>query len=145
METGGIESKSEADFYSSQMTADDLYNMPRKGRCYELLRGELKEMSRAGSRHGRIAMRLGSLIERHARLNKLGTVYAAETGFKLAQNPDTVRAADGAFVARERIPPTGEPEGYWAIAPDLVVEVVSPSDSAQDVHSKVADWLHEGC
>ena len=145
METILIEPEAQAALSSSQMTADDLYKMSHKARRYELLKGELKEMSPAGPRHGRIAMRLGSLIEMHARRNKLGNVYAAETGFKLTRNPDTVRAADASFVARERIPQEGEPEGYWAIAPDLVVEVVSPSDSAQDVHSKVADWLRAGC
>ena len=102
-------------------------------------------MSPAGSRHGRIAMRIGSLIEQFARKNGMGVVYAAETGFQLQENPDTVRAADAAYIARERIPPDGEPEGYWAIAPDLVVEVVSPSDSALEVQNKVTDWLDAGC
>jgi Uma2 family endonuclease len=90
-------------------------------------------------------MRLGSLIEQYARQNKLGIVYAAETGFKLKEKPDTVRAADAAFVAKARIPAEGEPPGYWAIAPDLVVEVVSPFDAAQAVQAKVAEWLAAGC
>ena len=102
-------------------------------------------MSPAGSRHGRVAMRIGSLIEQFARKNKMGVVYAAETGFQLRENPDTVRAADAAYVVQERVPPDGEPEGYWAIAPDLVVEVVSPSDSASEVQNKVTDWLDAGC
>ncbi len=130
---------------SSPMTATELLNLPRAGLRYELVKGELLEMSPTGSRHGRIAMRLGALLEQYARQQKLGVVYAAETGFKLQENPDTVRAADAAFVAQERIPPEGEPEGYWAIAPDLVVEVVSPSDSALLVQAKVTDWLEAGC
>jgi Uma2 family endonuclease len=84
-------------------------------------------------------------LTQHARLYDLGVVYAAETGFQLRQNPDTVRAADAAFVAKSRIPAKGEPEGFWAIAPDLVVEVVSASDTASGVQSKVADWLRAGC
>jgi Uma2 family endonuclease len=84
------------------------------------------------------------LLSQHVRQHNLGAVYAAETGFQLRQDPDTVRAADAAFVARSRIPPEGEPEGYWAIAPDLVVEVVSSSDSATAVQSKVTDWLAAG-
>jgi hypothetical protein len=63
----------------------------------------------------------------------------------LRQNPDTVRAADVAFVAESRIPAEGEPEGFWAIAPDVVVEVVSASDTASGVQSRVADWLGAGC
>jgi Uma2 family endonuclease len=130
---------------SAPMTADELLQMPHDGRRYELVKGELKEISPAGPQHGRIAMRLGSLIEQYARQDKLGIVYAAETGFKLKKKPDTVRAADATFVAKERIPAEGEPTGYWAIAPDLVVEVVSPFDAAQAVQAKVAEWLAAGC
>jgi Uma2 family endonuclease len=90
-------------------------------------------------------MRIGSLIEQFAHKKKLGVVYAAKTGFQLRENPDTVRAADAAFVAQRRIPFDEEPEGYWAIAPDLVIEVVSPSDSASEVQNKVTDWLDAGC
>ena len=130
---------------SPPMTADELLSLPHDGQRYELIEGELKNMVPASPRHGRIAMRLGSLIEQHVRQRDLGVVYAAETGFKLREDPDTVRAADAAFIAQERIPPEGEPEGYWAIAPDLVVEIISPSDSASAVQSKVADWLAAGC
>lgn len=130
---------------SNPMTAVELLHLPQDGVRYELVKGELLEMSPTGPRHGRIAMRLGALLEQYARQQKLGVVYAAETGFKLQENPDTVRAADAAFVAQERIPPEGEPEGYWAIAPDLVVEVVSPSDLALLMQAKVTDWLEAGC
>jgi len=127
-----------------KMTAEELRFLPDDGKSYELIGGELIMMVPAGTRHGRIAMRLGSMIENHARQHNLGAVYAAETGFQIAHDPDTVRAADVAFVARERIPPEGEPDGYWAIAPDLVVEVASPSDSATHLQAKVTDWLQAG-
>jgi Uma2 family endonuclease len=130
---------------STPVTAQDLLRLPDDECRYELVEGELRMMTPANPRHGRIAMRIGSLIEQHARQHNLGVVYAAETGFKLRENPDTVRAADAAFLASRRIPAEGEPEGYWAIAPDLVVEVVSASDSASAVQAKVADWLAAGC
>jgi len=130
---------------SIPVTAEDLLRLPDDGCRYELVEGELRMMTPANPRHGRIAMRIGSLIEQHAREHNLGVAYAAETGFKLRENPDTVRAPDAAFVARSRIPAEGEPKGYWAIAPDLVVEVVSASDSASAVQAKVADWLAAGC
>ena len=145
METTLAATKTEEMVVSTPMTADELLRLPPDGHRYELVEGELKVMTPAGPRHGRIAMRLGSLIEQHARQHNLGVVYAAETGFQLREDPDTVRAADAAFVAKGRVPLEGEPEGYWAIAPDLVVEVVSPSDSASAVQSKVADWLGAGC
>ena len=135
----------EVTMVSAPMTAEELLRLPHDGHRYELIKGELKVMTPASPRHGRIAMHLGSLMEQHVRQHDLGVVYAAETGFKLREDPDTVRAADAAFVAKARIPSEGEPEGYWAIAPDLVVEVISPSDSAPAVQSKVADWLAAGC
>lgn len=145
MVTATIPDKVEAATASTSVTADELLHLSAIGHRYELVKGELIEMSPASPRHGRIAMRFGALIEQYVRQKNLGTVYAAETGFKLQENPDTVRAADAAFIAQSRIPPEGEPEGFWAIAPDLVVEVVSPSDSAQMIQSKVTDWLTAGC
>ena len=127
------------------ITADELFQRPQDNQRYELIKGELIEMSPAGPRHGRIANIIAFLLTRHVQEKKLGVVYAAETGFKLSQNPDTVRAADAAFVAQNRVPAEGEPEGYWAIAPDLVVEVVSPSDTATRVQAKITDWLTAGC
>jgi Uma2 family endonuclease len=127
------------------VTTDKLLELSAQDHRYELVKGKLIEMSPAGTRHGRIAGNALFYLLSFAKENKLGVVYAAETGFKLTENPDTVRAADAAFIAQERFPPEGEPEGYWAIAPDLVVEVVSPSDSAQMVQAKVTDWLTAGC
>jgi Uma2 family endonuclease len=125
-------------------TARELFELPDDGKRYELVEGELREMAPAGARHGRTAMKLASRLDRHAESNSLGIVLAAETGFKISRNPDTVRAPDVSFVARERVPPTGPPEGYWELAPDLAVEVVSPNDTAADVQSKVQMWLESG-
>lgn len=126
-------------------TAEELLRLPRGKHRYELVKGELREMCPASSPHGRVANQIAFLLTNHIRQHKLGAVYAAETGFKLRENPDTVRAADVAFIAQERIPAEGEPEGFWAIAPDLVVEVVSPGDTAVEVQDKVTDWLQAGC
>lgn len=130
---------------SIPVTAEDLLRLPDDGNRYELIEGELRMMTPASPRHGRITNAVAFLLTRHVRQHDLGVVYAAETGFRLRQNPDTVRAPDAAFVARSRIPVEGEPKGFWAIAPDLVVEVVSTSDSASAVQAKVADWLAAGC
>lgn len=78
------------------------------------------------------------------RANKLGRVYAAETGFRLALDPDTVRAPDVAFVRQERIEEVGKVEGYWPGAPDLAVEVISPGDLYTEVEEKVFTWLEGG-
>lgn len=89
-------------------------------------------------------MRLGSLLDQHTTAERLGIVLAAETGFRISRNPDTVRAPDVSFVSKEPIPRGGPPEGYWDLAPDLAVEVVSPNDTTSGVQSKVQMWLESG-
>lgn len=126
------------------MTAADLLRLPADGRRYELIRGELRQMAPAGPTHGRLAMRLAAHLFQHVEAHHLGTVYAAETGFQLAQDPDTVRASDVAFVSRQRLEAVGEIEGYWPGAPDVAVEVISPSDRYTDVEDKVVEWLEAG-
>ena len=72
-------------------------------------------------------------------------MYAAETGFRIARDPDTVRAPDVSFVQQEVIEKLGEPdEAYWPGAPDLVVEVISPGDIYTEVEEKISDWLEAG-
>jgi len=126
------------------VTAEELLRKPDDGFRYELVRGELRKMPPAGSEHGYIAMRLGSRLGRHVEANDLGRVYAAETGFKLTSDPDTVRAPDAAFIGRERVEEAGRVEGYWPGAPDLAVEVVSPGDTHTEVVEKALAWLGAG-
>ena len=126
------------------ITAEELLRMPDDGYRYELVRGELRKMAPAGHIHGRIAINVTTPLDRHVRAHALGTVYAAGTGFKLASNPDIVRAPDVAFIRRERVEAVGDVEGYWPGAPDLAVEVISPSDTYAEVQEKVFDWLYAG-
>ena len=115
-----------------------------EGKRAELVQGELIVMAPAGGRHGRIAHRAGLFVGNHVLERGLGEVFAAETGFVLRRDPDTVRAPDVAFVSGERLRTGEAPAGFLEMAPDLSVEVVSPNDSASDVQSKVEDWLAAG-
>lgn len=126
------------------VTANDLLTMPDDGFRYELVQGELRKMAPAGHHHGRIAMNIASPLDSYVRKNQLGTVYAAETGFILSQNPDTVRAPDAAFVRADRVKELHNKTGYFPGAPDLAVEVVSPNDSYHEVEEKVMEWLDAG-
>lgn len=125
------------------LTAEDLWAMPEQGGHCELVKGERIEMPPAGFEHGTVTFDLGILLGNYVRAHRLGRVGAAETGFVLARNPDTVRAPDAAFVAAERLP-SPLPTNFLELAPDLVVEVVSCGDTAQEVEDKVADWLTAG-
>ena len=126
------------------MTADELLAMPDDGWRYELVKGELIRMSPTGSEHGEGTMNLAAPLYPHVKSNNLGVVYAAETGFKLESDPDTVRAPDVAFVRRERVEQTRRLPGYGSGAPDLAVEVLSPSDRIRQVEEKVNGWLEAG-
>ena len=94
------------------ITADELLHMPDDGYKYELVAGRLRKMTPAGSLHGVVGMRLATTITDHVDRHRLGVTFAADTGFKLASNPDTVRGADVAFVAAARIPASGRPVGF---------------------------------
>lgn len=126
-------------------TAGQLIEMPDDGQRYELVTGELRMMSPSGWRHGRVAGRLHTLLGRHVLEHGLGEVLSAEAGFLISQNPDTVRAPDVAFIAKEHLPDEDPPEAFWPGAPDLVVEVLSPRDKTGDVDEKIGAWLDAGC
>jgi len=101
-------------------------------------------MSPAGSQHGWIIGKLTVLLGKFVLDNKLGGIMGAETGFIIRRDPDTVRAPDVAFIRANRLPEK-LPQGYFDGPPDLAVEVLSPSDRASEVHSKIRDWLDAGC
>jgi Uma2 family endonuclease len=126
------------------VTADELLRIPDDGFRYELVEGDLRKMTPAGGDHGRIALRIGASLLHHVEANDLGAAYGAETGFRLASKPDTVRAPDAAFVHKERAGELGQSPGYVPGAPDLVVEVVSPGDTYGEVEDKVLDWVDAG-
>jgi len=125
------------------MTAEELLQTNIPNKCTELVRGRLIVREPPGGRHGLVAMtlaiRLGNYVERM----EAGKLFAAETGFTLFRGPDTVRAPDIAFVRRERLPDP-IPIGFPELAPDLVVEVLSPNDRPGETLAKVGDWLEAG-
>ena len=129
---------------TAPMTADELLHLRLPDKRTELVRGVLIVREPAGYLHGVIAVRLTKVIANHVDAHGLGIVLAAETGFKLETNPDTVRAPDVAFVSNARAPST-PPRGYAPFAPDLAVEVLSPDDRPGEVLAKVGDWLRTGC
>ncbi len=124
------------------ITAQQLFEMPEHGR-FELVQGELVPMSPPGFDHGCIVLDIAANLREFVHPRKLGMV-AVEAGFCVSHDPDTVRSPDVAFVRAERIP-AGGVRAFFEGAPDLAVEVVSPSDRASEVISKAQEWLQAGC
>lgn len=127
------------------MTAEEFYDYcaGREGRM-ELVEGRVIEMPPVGPRHGsldtRLARRIGGFVEDQ----RIGD-YFLNTGFILQRDPDLVRGPDQAFVSAERMNACPAPQrGFWPVAPDLTVEIVSPGDDAQDLNDKVDDYLRAG-
>ena len=126
------------------MTAEDLRALPNDGKRHELVEGELRTMAPTGAEHSGLEGIIAYHFWRTLATQPLGQVAVGEGGFRLSRDPDTVRAADVAFIRAERVPPTGLPTGYFEGAPDLAVEIVSPGDTAAEVDEKVREWLRAG-
>ena len=122
------------------MTAEELMQLEGPNR-HELIKGELLTMPPPKFEHGRVVANLTVLLFQYVKANNLGYV-CSETGYKLETNPDTVLGPDVSFVARERL--DNVPEGYYPGAPDVAVEVLSPSDRRSRVEWKTELWLSLG-
>ena len=127
-----------------QMTAARLEKMPDDGFLYDLFRGELLQMSPASRKHGQIAGRFYTSLVMYLIDHPVGEIFAWETGFLIETDPDTVLAPDVSFVRRERLPQIEGVEGFVPIAPDFVLEVISPSDRYSKVDEKTQAWLDAG-
>jgi len=126
------------------VTAEQLLHMPSDGCRYELLAGELRMMSPGGWRHGEVGGWLHALIGNYLVQRRIGKLFFAETGFIISRDPDTVRAPDIAFVHNDHLPADLPDDAFWPGAPDLAVEVVSPSDIYREVDEKAKAWLAAG-
>jgi Uma2 family endonuclease len=126
------------------MTAEELIRLPRGQFRYDLVKGELITMAPAGEEHGAVTVNLTVPLAQHVKTHNLGRVYSAETGFKVESNPDTVLGPDIAFVSREKLEVTGIGKGYRQGAPDLAVEVISPSESKSQSEQKAFRYLSAG-
>ena len=125
------------------MTADQLLHASIPDKRTELVRGVLVVREPAGYNHGRVIAQLTGRLWSHVERAAAGQLLGAETGFTLFRDPDTVRAPDIAFVHRDRLPDPAS-RGFVELAPDLVVEVLSPDDRPGETLAKVGDWLEAG-
>ena len=127
----------------SLMTAENLLGLPDDGQQHELVDGVLTTMPPPGLRHGRVSLNIGWRLASHVEEHGLGTCLSNDPGIITGRDPDTVRAPDLAFFCTDRSPDPDE-VGYADAAPDLVVEVVSPSDRSSEVLAKALMWVRSG-
>lgn len=117
--------------------------MPEDDR-YELIAGVLHPLSPMGQRHGAMLVNFGAPLTEHVKHHRLGSVYGGGIGVVLTLDPDTVLAADIAFVRGAPIPAVEQPAGYLRQLPDLAIEIASPSDSRPALRRKVALYHQAG-
>ena len=126
------------------MTVEEFLTAPHPDGKVELVRGELRVTPPPGAPHGSAAVNLVVMLAVHAKANRLGRVFGDGFGYILTQLPRTVRVPDLSFVCADRLPPEGIGPGLLQLAPDLAVEVLSPSESASELEEKLADYTAAG-
>ena len=126
------------------LTAEDLLRLNSEGVKGELIRGVLCETVSVGMEHTFIAGNMMAPLHTHVRRSRLGRVGGTDGGVLIQRNPDTVREPDIFFVSAEKLPLDAKVQGYLEVVPELVVEIVSPSDRQEAVNDKTLMWLSLG-
>jgi Uma2 family endonuclease len=129
---------------AERMTAAEFFHHPAANGPSELVHGEVRVLSPAGGRHGRMARNVFLALHAHVEAHQLGECFTDGSGFALPPDDDVVRSPDAAFVSAGRLPADTLPEGWIPVAPDLVVDVLSPSETHSDVMEKRADYFAGG-
>ena len=124
------------------MTGEELFRRPDLNPC-ELVNGRVVPTMPTGGKHGEIELELGARLRSYGKESKRGRALGGEVGIYIRRDPDTVRAADLLYISEERFARLRSP-GYLEIAPELVVEILSPDDRWSEVMEKVSDYFEAG-
>jgi Uma2 family endonuclease len=124
------------------LTADQFYRMTGIGPA-ELVNGEIVTRMPTGHPHGFIENIIGAFLFIYLQANRIGRALTGEVGIITKRQPYTVRAADVVFISHERLA-EAQPEGYLDVAPELVIEIMSPSNSWTETQEKLADYFAIG-
>jgi Uma2 family endonuclease len=127
------------DFQDTLITGEELYRMPDLGPC-ELVDGRIVPLSPTGRPHGRVGIRLAAHLLRFVESHDLGEVLAMDAGVYTRRDPDTVRASDVMFISHDRLAGCKE-DGYLDVTPEIVVEVLSPTDRKDQVAKKIEEYF----
>jgi Uma2 family endonuclease len=124
------------------MTGEELFRRPDLNPC-ELINGRVVPRMPTGVKHGDIELELGARLRSYGKQSKRGRALGGEVGIYIRRHPDTVRAADLLYISEERFARLRSPS-YLDIAPELVVEIVSPEDRWNEVMEKVSEYFEAG-
>lgn len=125
------------------ITGEELAAMPDIGPC-ELIDGRIVPMTPTGGEHGMAELSFGEALRTFARAHGLGRVLVGEVGIFTQRNPDRVRAADVLFISNARYSRWGNVRGFLDVAPDLIVEILSPTDRSMDTMQKLREYFAIG-
>lgn len=126
------------------LTAEGYYTLPNvAGHRDELVAGEVIREPMPSFGHGATAMRIARVLDEHVARHGLGIVLS-ECGYVVRRNPDTVRGPDASFVSSERLAAWDAKGPFFEGAPDLAVEVLSPSNSRREIAEKLEEYLEAG-
>ncbi len=124
-------------------TDEELMALPKDGHRYEVVDGKLVDMGSAGALHGNLAVTLSSALFAVVKAKKLGALFDSSTAFRMKSG--NLRSPDISFFARERLQGVTElPTGFLEGAPDLAVEVLSPSNTVEEIEGEIAEYFENG-
>ena len=127
------------------MTAEDVVRLQMDNDVhYELIEGELERMSPATPEHAWIETRFASRVGNHVESHSLGTVFGSSAGYFFGHEPDTLLEPDFTFIRADRVPPSADWRAFFEVVPDLVIEIISPSERRAHIDRKVAIYLTAG-
>jgi len=133
------------------LTGDDVLRMPEELTSgMELIEGVLvprgwgENAVPTGLRHAKVESKFARLLGNFVEPNNLGEIFTGEPGFYTRGDTKTFRAPDVAYISYERLPKGAEEEGFSSIPPDLIVEVISPGNTATDMEVKIREWFTFG-
>lgn len=125
------------------ITGEELARRPDLESC-ELVDGRIVPLTPTGHVHGGIEAQLAASMWLYARESGRGQVLSGEVGLYIRRNPDTVRAADLLYISHSRFATRDPAQSYLSVAPELVVEVLSPQDRWSEVMEKLSDYFEAG-
>lgn len=121
------------------ITGEELFEMGDIGPS-ELIDGRIVYMPPTGGEHGYVELELGAILREFVRARKLGWVLTGEVGIYIRRNPDRIRAPDVVFYSRSRMPKRPRKQ-FLDMTPELVIEIVSPTDRWDEIRKKIADYF----